>query len=304
MESWGWVYLTFMAASAQALRTGGQKHLTQHLGTLAVTLVRFAFGLPFAVAYLAVLLTLLDKDIPTLTLTFVVYCLAGSLSQIVATLMLIYLFSLRNFAVGTTYARTEAFLTAVVGAVFFGEFINLLGWLAIAISVAGVVIITVVRTAYDQGGGVVARLINPSAAVGLTSGLAFALASLFIRRASLSLGDDGFMFPAAVTLVTVIVIQCTLLTGYLLFAQRGQFAIIAWQWKVGVFVGATSTLGSIGWFTAFTMQNAAYVRALGQIELVFTFIVSAFFFRERTSRVEVAGIFLIIAAIVTIILSR
>ena len=121
MESWGWVYLTFLAASAQALRTGGQKHLTQHLGTLAVTLVRFAFGLPFAVAYLAVLLFAFDNEIPALTLTFLAYCLAGSLGQIVATLMLIYLFSLRNFAVGTTYARTEAFLTAVVGALFFGE---------------------------------------------------------------------------------------------------------------------------------------------------------------------------------------
>ena len=301
MESWGWVYLTFMAAGAQALRTGGQKHLTQHLGTLAVTLVRFAFGLPFAVAYLAVLLNLLDKDIPTLTLTFLAYCLAGSLSQIVATLMLIYLFSLRNFAVGTTYARTEAFLTAVVGAVFFGEFINLLGWLAIAISVAGVVIITVARTAYDQGGGVAARLINPSAAVGLTSGLGYALASLFIRRASLSLGDDGFMFPAAVTLVTVIAIQCTLLTGYLLFAQRGQFAIIAWQWKVGVFVGATSTLGSIGWFTAFTMQNAGFVKALGQVEFIFSLAISVLFFKEKSSAGEIAGMALVVAGIIALL---
>ena len=301
MESWGWVYLTFLAASAQAMRTGGQKHLTRHLGTLAVTLVRFAFGLPFAAAYFTVLLVVFDKDIPSLSLAFLAYCLAGSLGQIVATLMLIYLFSLRNFAVGTTYARTEAFLTAVVGALFFGEFINLLGWLAIGISVAGVVIITVARTAYDRGGGAIARLINPSAAVGLTSGLGFALASLFIRRASLSLGEDGFMFPAAVTLVTVIVIQCTLLGAYLLIAQRDQFAIIVRQWKVGVFVGATSTLGSIGWFTAFTMQNAGFVKALGQIEFIFTLAISVLFFKEKSSRGELTGMALVVAGIVALL---
>jgi drug/metabolite transporter (DMT)-like permease len=301
METWGWVYLTFMAASAQALRAGGQKHLTQHLSTHAVTLVRFAFGLPFALVYFAILLNVLDKDIPTLTLAFVAYCLAGSLSQIVATLLLIYLFSLRNFAVGTTYARTEAFLTAVVGAIFFGEFINLLGWVAIAISVAGVVVITVVRTAYDDGGNVIARLVNPSAAVGLISGLAFALASLFIRRASLSLGEDGYLFPAAMTLVTVIVIQCVLLTSYLLFAQRAQFAIIVRQWKVGVFVGATSTLGSIGWFTAFTMQNAGFVKALGQIEFIFTLAISVLFFKEKSSRGEVAGMALVVAGIIALL---
>jgi len=301
MESWGWVYLTFMAASAQALRTGGQKHLTQHLGTLAVTLVRFAFGLPFAAAYLAVLLFMLDRDIPTLTVTFLAYCLAGSLGQIVATLLLIYLFSLRNFAIGTTYARTEAFLTAVVGAIFFGEFIALLGWLAIGISVVGVIIITVARTAYDGGGGAMSRLINPSAAVGLTSGLGFALASLFIRRASLSLGEEGAMFPAAVTLVTVIVIQCTLLGAYLLYAQRDQFAIIARQWKTGVFVGATSTLGSIGWFTAFTMQNAGFVKALGQIEFIFTLAISVLFFKEKSSRGELIGMALVVAGIVTLL---
>jgi len=189
----------------------------------------------------------------------------------------------------------------VVGALFFGEMINLAGLLAIGVSVVGVVVITVARTAYARNGGAIARLINPSAAVGLTSGLGFALASLFIRRASLSLGDDGFMFPAALTLITVIVIQCVLLSSYLLVAQRGQFAIIARQWKVGVFVGATSTLGSIGWFTAFTMQNAGFVKALGQIEFIFTLAISVLFFKEKSSRGELIGMALVVAGIVALL---
>jgi drug/metabolite transporter (DMT)-like permease len=63
-------------------------------------------------------------------------------------------------------------------------------------------------------------------------------------------------------------------------------------------------LASICWFTAFTLQNGAYVRALGQIELIFTFIASVFFFRERTSRAEIAGILLVAAGIVLLILGR
>ncbi len=302
METWAWVYLTLLAATSQALRTGGQKHLTQHLSTLGVTLVRFVYGLPFVVVYFVVLLKVYGKEIPPLTLEFLAYSLAGAISQILATLFLIYLFSLRNFAVGTTYARTEAFLTAVVGALLFGEFIKFQGWIAITISVAGVVVITAVRTGLDDSGGLFKRLWNKSAAVGLSSGFCFALSVLFIRRASLSLGDDTFLFPAALTLITLVVMQSTMLGVYLLFAQREQFAIMAREWKVGVFVGGTSALGSIGWFTAFTMQNPSFVKALGQIEFIFTLVISVLFFHEKSSRGELAGMALVVLGIVYLLM--
>jgi drug/metabolite transporter (DMT)-like permease len=61
-------------------------------------------------------------------------------------------------------------------------------------------------------------------------------------------------------------------------------------------------LASIGWFSAFTLQNATYVRALGQIELIFTFIATLFIFREKVSRAEIAGIALIAGAIIIILL--
>ncbi len=298
VESWGWVYLTFLAAGSQALRTGGQKHLTQHLSTFGVTLVRFVYGLPFAAAYLAIVMQWEGAPLPEFPPMFFVYCLAGSISQIVATMLLVYLFSLRNFAVGTTYARTEAFLTAVVGAVAFGATISLQGWAAIGVSVAGVVMITVVRTGLDQGGGLLGRLLNRPAAVGLGSGLGFALAVLFIREASLSLQLDTYAYPAALTLVTLIVMQCVMLGIYLFVTQREQFPIMLQQWKVGVFVGGMSTAGSIGWFTAVTMQNAAYVKALGQIEFIFTLAISMLFFKEKSSRGEVIGMLLVVLGII------
>lgn len=297
MESWGWVYLTFMASAAQAVRTGGQKHLTQHMSTLAVTLVRFVYGFPFVAAYFVFLLHLYDKEIPTLTLYFLAFCLTASMGQIVATVLLIYLFSFRNFAVGTTYARTEAFLTAVVGALFFNELINFQGWLAIGISVIGVVVITVVKTNVD-GGSWVSRVWNKSAAVGLASGLCFALASLSVRRAALSLEDDTVLYPAAFTLLTMVIMQSTMLGCYVILKERAQLPIMLREWKVASFVGATSALGSIGWFTAFTLQKASFVKALGQIEFIFTLAISILFFREKSSAGELVGMALVVAGIV------
>jgi drug/metabolite transporter (DMT)-like permease len=61
-------------------------------------------------------------------------------------------------------------------------------------------------------------------------------------------------------------------------------------------------LASVGWFTAMTIQNAAYVRALGQIELVFTFVASTLFFRERTTAIELLGILLVISGILVLVL--
>lgn len=301
MDSWGWVYLTFMASAAQAVRTGGQKHLTQHMSTLAVTLVRFIYGLPFVAAYFFVLMFLFDKNLPTLSPHFLAFCLLASVGQIVATIFLIYLFSFRNFAVGTTYARTEAFLTAIVGALFFSEFISSQGWIAIAVSVSGVAVITIVKTNVDDH-GLWARIWNKSAAVGLASGLCFALASLSVRRAALSLEDDTVLFPAALTLLTTVLMQSTMLGIYITIKQRDQIQIMFREWKVGTFVGATSALGSVGWFTAFTLQKASFVKALGQIEFIFTLAISILFFREKSSAGELFGMALVVIGIVYLLL--
>ena len=44
--------------------------------------------------------------------------------------------------------------------------------------------------------------------------------------------------------------------------------------------------------------------AVGQIELVFTFVASVVFFREKTKPVEVAGILLIVGGILILVLGR
>jgi drug/metabolite transporter (DMT)-like permease len=64
-----------------------------------------------------------------------------------------------------------------------------------------------------------------------------------------------------------------------------------------MFIGVTSTLGSIAWFTAFALQNASYVRAVGQVEVVFTLLISVLYFRERINPLELAGIAATVAGV-------
>lgn len=300
MESWIWIPIAIGAAAMQAVRTAGQKQLTAAISTMAASYVRFLFGLPLAVAYLMALKAGFGLDWPRPPALFWLSAAACAVVQIVATFLLVRLFSYRNFAVGTTYARTEALLTALIGTVLFHEAVALAGWIAIAISVAGVVLVTLARTGM-AGETLLRRLADRAAWIGIASGAGFALASLFLRQASLSLNEPNWLFAAALTLSTVLVIQTAVLTVYLAVTERAQFAGIARNWKVAAFVGLTSMLGSVGWFTAMTIERAAYVKAVGQIEFIFSLALSVLFFRERSTRRELAGMTLVAAGIVVLL---
>ncbi len=297
-----WIFLTLFAVVMQTLRTAGQKKLSDHMDAVAATLVRFLFGLPFAGIYLFAVWRWHGADLPPTNATFWIFAVIASVTQVVATALLIYLFSLRNFAVGTTYARTEAFLTAFVGALFFGEMITLFGWAAILVSVAGVVVLTIARTQIEAI-TLLQRLWNRAAAVGLGSGLCFALASLSLRKASLSLEIENFQLSAGMTLVTMVTIQTLMTAGYVGLKSAHQFRAIFIRWRPCLFVGLTSALGSIGWFTAMTLERAAYVKALGQIEFIFALAISTFFFRERSNFLELAGMALIASGVLLLVLA-
>jgi drug/metabolite transporter (DMT)-like permease len=298
--SWLWIPLTLGAAAMQTVRTAGQKRLSEDVSNLMATLTRFLFGLPFALSYLGALMTIYGWAPPPLGAEFFAFTFIAAVSQIVGTVLLIHMFSFRNFTVGTAYARTEAFLTAVVGAFFFSEVVSLPGWIAISTSIVGVVLITVARGSGVEG-GLLRQLFTPIAGIGVASGLGFALAALSLRRASLSLGDPNFLATAALTLVTVIAIETALLGVIVAVRDRGQFAVMRGKLKVGTFIGATSMLGSVGWFTAMTLEQASYVRAFGQIEFVFAMLVSTRFFREQYTRNELLGIALIAASSVALV---
>ncbi len=305
METWIWIPITFMAAFMQAARTAGQKHLTKDFSAVGASYVRFLWGLPFALVYLWFLSNRAGHDLAHDFLNanweYFVFAALTAVSQITATILLVFLFSLRNFAVGNTYARTEALLTALLGATIFGEFIAGAGWIAIAVGALGVIMINLARAGI-AGETLIRRLFQPAAGVGIAAGLGFAASSLFLRRASLSLGLDDWLYSGALTLGLVLVIQTAIMTVYAVLRARDQLAAMVPNWRGCLFVGITSVLGSAGWFTAMTIERASYVKALGQVELLFSLALSVLFFKERSTPKELLGMALVAGSIVILLL--
>ena len=146
------------------------------------------------------------------------------------------------------------------------------------------------------------RFFNRAAGIGLASGALFGVSAIGYRGASLALGDGHFLMRSVFTLMCVTVFQSLIMAVWLRLRETGEIAKVVRHWRVTFLVGLTGMIGSLGWFTAFTLQNAAYVKALGQVELIFSFCASYFIFKETTTRREVLGIALVILSILVLVL--
>ena len=298
-----WIGITVFAAFMQNLRSSLQKYLKGRLNTSGATFSRFAFAMPLAALYLVGLATVGDQALPQTTVRFVAFAVVGGAAQIVATALLVYLFSFRNFAVGTTFSKTEAAQTAVFGIVVLGETVSAGAAAGILVSLVGVVMISMTRVSLNLG-DVMRQCLQRPALIGLASGAMFGISAVSVRAASLSLGSGNFLTRAALTLAVVTAFQTVVMAVYMRLREPGQLTAVIRSWRIGAVVGLTGMLGSAAWFTAMTLQNAAYVRVVGQVELLFTFAASYFFFRERISASELAGIALVTAGVVILLLNR
>lgn len=289
-----WIYFTLLAALMQAIRTAGQKQLTQHLNAMATTAVRYIYALPFAWLYLWWVLDYRQLTMPELNTTFLQYALIACVMQILGTVCLVAAFNYRNFAVATSLAKTEAIQVAVLGVVLFSASLTALGWLSVVIGVVGVLLVSKVKFTYKD------VFKNPGAGFGLAAGLGLALTTLLIRQSSLALNSD-LLLSAAVTLTFMITVQTLFSLVYVYLQDKQQVQFMIQQWRLCLFVGVTSVIGSIGWFTATSFQNAAYVKALGQVEFFITLFITYRIFKEKISLIEYLGMGLIIASVVILL---
>lgn len=298
-----WIPITIAAAFSQNLRSALQKHLKSRLSTGGATYVRFFYAAPLAVTYAFALHGIAGLPVPVPGLAFAIYGLIGGVAQIVATALLVSLFSFRNFAVGTTYSKTETVQAALFGLVILGDTLTTGAVIGILISLAGVMAISMARQ--ESGfASLFTSITEKSALIGIASGAVFGISAVSYRAAALSLGGEGFLMQAAFTLACVTLVQTALMTVYLAIREPGQLGASLRSWKIAGLVGVTGVLGSACWFTAMTIQNVAYVRALGQIELVFTFAASYIFFKERLNLAEFLGILAVVAGIVVLLIGR
>lgn len=292
-----WVLFTLLAALMQSVRTAGQKKLVRQLSPMATTMVRYLFGAPFAAIYLLLVFTgdlSHGLSVSFSNPSFLVYALLASIAQIAATVCLVKVLALRNFAVGTVLSKTEAIQAAVFGAIFFSAGLSLLGWFAVLLGAGGVFIMSF------PGKGL--RLDASSVGYGLLSGLGFACTALWLRQASLSL-EYSFIENAALTLVFTVLVQSCLCLGYVLLKEVQQIKILRQHLPLALFVGVTSCFGSVGWYTAMTFQNAALVRSLGQVELIFAAFITYVVFKEKISPRELLGISAITASVLILLLA-
>lgn len=142
------------------------------------------------------------------------------------------------------------------------------------------------------------------AALGLGSGALFAVSAVGYRGASLALGDGGFLLRAACTLVFALAVQSVLTSLRLALVEPGQLLRVARAWRWGLVAGATGAGASAGRFTAFTLTNAACVKAVGSVELAFALASSWLLFGERPTRAELAGVALVMLGVAVTVTLR
>lgn len=298
-----WIPITFVAAFLQNLRSLLQRHLKGVLSNTGATFVRFGFGLPVAATILAAMHFAGGVPIPGANGAFALWVIVGGLAQIGATALLLHLFSFRNFLVGTAYSRTEPAQAALFAFVLLGETAGTGTIVAIAVSVTGVMLLSVARSQFTLS-GLITSIFTRNAITGLLSGGFFGIAAVAYRAASLSLASGDFVIRAATTLCVTLVFQTVIVLAWIVLREREQLRAIAKNWKPSALTGLVGALASFGWFMAMTLQQAALVKALAQVEMLFALATSVFFFNEQVNKREIAGAGLIIAAIVALLCLR
>ena len=289
-----WIPITIAAAFLQNVRSMLQKQAMRTLSSNGAAYTRFCYALPFVWLYLGLLL--IDRSLPDPNWVFVGWCLLGGVAQIASTSFLVASFAHGSFAVGTAFSKTEVAQTAVVGLVLIGDALTVPLVAGILISFVGVVMLSArarLRTLFAG---------NRALGFGLLAGTGLAIASVSYRAAALSLDDGDYLIRAGATLALTVTLQIVLMGLYLRAREPGEITRVAGSWRTSIWVGIAGAAASVAWFTAMTLVSAGLVRALGQVELLFTFAATVWFFKEPVRIRDLAGAGLIVCGILLLLI--
>lgn len=290
-----WIPVTLVAAAAQTGRNALQRRLTETLGTLGATQVRFLYGLPFALVFLALVLLVTGASLPRPTPRFGLFVLVGAAAQVAATALMLAAMRERSFAVVTALIKTEPVQIAVFGFAVLGDRLPPVAILAILLATAGVVL-----SSFRGGVGDLARDGLRPVALGLLAGGAFAVSAVGFRGAILEL-DATPLVGATTTLACGLAVQTGLLLAWLLAFGRRVLAAILRAWRESLAAGFLGAFASQFWFLGFALTAAANVRTLALVEVLMAQAVSYRFMAQRATRRELAGLVLIVAGVALLI---
>lgn len=298
-----WIPITVAAALFQTWRTALQQKLRGTLSADGAAFVRFLYGAPAAAVLLGLWSLGSLRPPPPPSLPFLGLCTAGGVLQILGTSLLIRAFGYRNFAVGTAYSKTEAVQGAVAAWIILGEALRALAWVGIAVGAGGVLVLSLPRGAITAGAFLRAS-VQPAALCGLGAGGAFALSAVLFKMANFALTGPDPILRALATLLATTVLQTLILAAWLARREPDQLRLAALTWRSSGLVGVLSACGSACWFSAFALAPVALVRALGQVEMVFTLAFSRLYLREVIRREDVIGLVLVVLGVVLVLVGR
>jgi drug/metabolite transporter (DMT)-like permease len=286
-----WIPVTLVAAAAQTARNATQRRLTETIGTVGATQVRFLYGFPFALLALALLRLIGGEPLPGVNPTFFAYVLGGALSQILATGLMLSAMRQRSFAVVTAYTKTEPVQVAVFGLLLLGDRVTPLVAVAIVVATAGVLLMSVKPGTDLKNAG------WRPVVFGVASGAFFALAAIGFRGAILSLDQGSFVMRATTTLAWGLGLQTVILVAWLGLFDRRALSASFGAWRPSLGAGFLGALASQFWFVGFALTSAANVRTLALVEVVMAQLVSHRFMAHATTRRELAGMAMIVLGV-------
>jgi len=298
-----WIPITIAGALLQCWRTALQQKLRHQLSVSAAGFVRFLYGAPAALLIFLAGLAISGAAVPMPNVAFVLYCVAGGLFQILATNLLIMSFGYRNFAVGTAYGKTEAAQSAMIALIVLHEVLKPLSWAGIALGLSGVITLSLAGRGLKPR-DLLAATVQPAALCGLGAGFLFACTTVFIKLANQSIPSPDLVIKALFAVVLTNTLQILMQGGWLLWREPAELRKTFTTWRSSMWAGTLSACGSACWFTGFALANVALVRSVGQIEIVFTLLFSRFYLREQLKRSDTAGLILIVAGVLLIVLGH
>ena len=284
-----------MASLLQVGRNTLQKSLKITLNDWTITWIRFFYGLPVILIYY-LYVNDLSFSFNWVNSFFLWLCLGGGICQILGTYFMMKCFTVRQFAISISYTKLESIFAALIGVVFFADYISWFGLLLIIISIVGILLISSKKYSLSFKNNFRSTLSSGSM-IGILSGLSFAAASVFFRQANLSLPILDTTIKGINTLLVVVFIQTVILTVFLMYKDIQLFLKSFQLYQQGFLTGFFGISASTLWFISFGLANAAYIKAVGSIDIIFSLLVGFFVFKESLSLKEILGIILILFSV-------
>ena len=295
-----WVLITVIASLSQTLRSVFQKNLIEDVGVLTSAYSRFIFALPFVTLLAVFFLDTQDLVIlKNFSSTAWFFLIAASICQILFTIILIKLFTLRSFAIGVAFSKTEVIQTTLLEIIILGFILTSQVLLAIIIGFIGMLFMSKQKLIGNVGYN---KLFFKQVTLGVSCGIFLGLSSVLYKVALDSVTLDLIYKKVLILSFLALSVQSAILGIYILVTEGTQNALkLMLIWKRGLPVGFFACAATFCWFYAFSLVDATLVRAVGQLEIVFSVLISFIFYKERITGFELIGMSLITISILALL---